>query len=39
VLRDGRVEAFEERERLVARLQAPSADPDAHTIQKRGANQ
>ena len=39
VLRDGRVEAFEERERLVARLQASSADPDAHTIQKRVANQ
>lgn len=39
VLRDGRVEAFDERDRLVARLQAPPADAGSSPALKKVVNQ
>ena len=39
VLRDGRVEAFDERDRLVARLQAPHGDQDSQPFRRKAVNQ
>jgi len=39
VLRDGRVEAFDERDRLVARLQVPHVDADSRPVHRKAVNQ
>jgi PrtD family type I secretion system ABC transporter len=39
VLREGRVEAFDDRDRLIARLQRPTHDGDPRPIPKKAVNQ